>query len=142
MNSIKALFKRRVVVDATDPVLTPPTAILPRPRVLSSSTLQLVTERGHLYITVAVDDQGQPFEVFGALGKPDAALYGMTELVCRLVSLSLRRGVPLDEVIAQCRGVQEMLPCPNEVDEQTVLISGLGDAIACALARYQVVDDG
>ena len=63
-----------------------------RPRSLRSSTTRLNTELGKLYVTVAVDEDGQPYEVFGRLGKGGSFQSGVTELVCRLISLHLRQG--------------------------------------------------
>ena len=40
-----------------------------RPRTLQSTTTQLATERGNLFVTVCVDDDGRPVEVLGSLGK-------------------------------------------------------------------------
>ena len=41
----------------------------PRPRSLPSTTTRLQTEMGNLFVTVSVDEDGEPFEVFGVLGK-------------------------------------------------------------------------
>ena len=38
------------------------------------------------------DEAGEPFEVFGWLGKGGSFQHGVTELACRLISLHLRRG--------------------------------------------------
>ena len=65
-----------------------------RPRCLPSVTTKLNTELGSLFVTVGLDEDGQPFEVFGSLGKAGSLQHGMTELACRLVSLHLRRGTP------------------------------------------------
>ena len=75
-----------------------------RPRSLRSVTTRLNTEFGKLYVTVAVDEDGLPYEVFGRLGKGGSFQSGVTELVCRLISLHLRRGTPLDEVIRPVPG--------------------------------------
>ena len=108
-----------------------------RPRCLPSLTTKLGTELGSLYITVGLDEDGQPFEVFGSLGKAGSLQHGMTEMACRLVSLHLRRGTPLDEVIEQIRGISEMQPWPNRMDDgRTVYVRGLGDAIALVLRDY------
>ena len=113
------------------------TATRSRPRCLPSLTTKLGTELGSLYITVGLDEEGQPFEVFGSLGKAGSLQHGMTELACRLVSLHLRRGTPLDEVIHQIRGISEMQPWPNRMDDgRTVYVRGLGDAIALVLRDY------
>ena len=41
------------------------TATRGRPRSLPSVTTKLATELGNLYVTVCLDEDGQPFEVFG-----------------------------------------------------------------------------
>ena len=93
-------------------------ATRPGPRSLPSMTTKLNTAYGNLYVTVTTDEDGQPFEVFGHMGKGGSFQHGVTELACRLISLHLRRGTPLEEVIDQCRGIQEMQPffnpCPTE----------------------------
>ncbi|MDE2937462.1 MAG: hypothetical protein OXR67_00870 [Chloroflexota bacterium] len=108
-----------------------------RPRSLPSLTTKLGTELGSLYITVGLDEDGQPFEVFGSLGKAGSLQHGMTEMACRLVSLHLRRGTPLEEIIGQIQGISEMQPWPNRMDDgRTVYVRGLGDAIALVLRDY------
>ena len=108
-----------------------------RPRCLPSLTTKLGTELGSLYITVGLDEDGQPFEVFGSLGKAGSLQHGMTEMACRLVSLHLRRGTPLDEIIGQIQGISEMQPWPNRMEDgRTVYVKGLGDAIALVLRDY------
>ncbi len=108
-----------------------------RPRSLPSVTTRLNTELGSLFVTVGLDENGQPFEVFGSLGKAGSLQHGMTEMACRLVSLHLRRGTPLDEIIGQIQGISEMQPWPNRMDDgRTVYVRGLGDAIALVLRDY------
>ena len=102
-----------------------------RPRSLPSTTTKLQTEFGNLFVTVSVDEDGEPFEVFGFLGKGGSFQHGVTELACRLISLHLRRGTPLDEVIDQMQGIQEMQPFWNQLgDGRSVPVHGLGDGIA------------
>ena len=109
----------------------------PRPRSLPSVTTKLGTELGSLFVTVGLDEDGQPFEVFGSLGKAGSLQHGMTELACRLVSLHLRRGTPLDEIIGQIQGISEMQPWPNRMEDGTTAwVKGLGDAIALVLRDY------
>ena len=108
-----------------------------RPRVLPSSTTKLNTEHGTLYVTVSLDEDGEPFEVFGHIGKAGSFTAGVTELACRLISLHLRRGTSLDEIIDQCRGIQEMQPWPNQLADGThVFVLGLGDGIAHILKLH------
>ena len=61
----------------------------------------------------------------------------MTELACRLVSLHLRRGTPVEEIIDQCAGIQEMQPFWNQLDDgRSVAVHGLGDGIAHILKAH------
>ena len=102
-----------------------------RPRSLPSTTTRLQTEMGSLFVTLSTDEQGEPFEVFGWLGKGGSFQHGVTELACRLISLHLRRGTPVEEVIDQCQGIAEMQPYHNVLQDGTsVAVLGLGDGIA------------
>ena len=113
------------------------TTTRPRPRSLPSVTTKLATELGNLYVTVCLDDDGWPFEVFGSLGKAGSLQHGVTELACRLVSLHLRRGTPIEEIVDQCQGISEMQPWPNVMEDgSTVYVRGLGDAIALILRGH------
>ena len=109
-----------------------------RPRSLPSTTTKLQTEFGNLFVTVvSVDEDGEPFEVFGFLGKGGSFQHGVTELACRLISLHLRRGTPLEEVIEQIQGIQEMQPFWNQLgDGRSVPVHGLGDGIAHILKAH------
>ena len=92
---------------------------------------------GNLYVTVSTDEEGEPFEVFGWLGKGGSFQHGVTELACRLISLHMRRGTPLEEVIDQCQGIQEMQPFFNTMpDGRSVAVLGLGDGIAHILKAH------
>ena len=103
----------------------------PRPRVLPSSTTVLATSHGDLYLTVALEGGGDPFEVFGRMGKSGTFEQGVTELACRLISLHLRRGTPIEDIANQCRGVGGMDPRLNRLPGgRPVFIQGLGDGIA------------
>ena len=121
--------------------MTTTTTTRPRPQSLQSATTKVNTEYGSLFVTVSVDEDGIPFEVFGSLGKGGSLQYGVTELACRLISLHLQRGTPLEEVIEQCRGIQDMQPWPTLLpDGNSVFVLGLGDGISHVLRRF--VKDG
>ena len=106
-------------------------------RSLPSRTERIRTELGNLYLTVTFDEDERPFELFGWIGKTGTFGHGMTELACRLLSLHLRRGTPIEEIIEQCRGIRDMTPTPNVQDDGTVVWNtGVGDAIAQVLRKY------
>ena len=51
----------------------------------------------------------------------------MTELACRLISLHLRRGTPVEEIVDQIQGIAEMQPFFNQLgDGRSVAVLGLG----------------
>ena len=94
--------------------------------------------RPTLLVTVSTDEDGEPFEVFGWLGKGGSFQHGVTELACRLISLHLRRGTPVEEVIEQCQGIAEMQPFFNVLpDGSSVPVLGLGDGIAHILRAHK-----
>ena len=112
-----------------------------RPRTLRSTTTQLATERGSLFVTVCVDDDGQPVEIFGSLGKAGSLEHGVVETACRLISLHLRRGTPLADIVDECRGIAEMAPWPNLMpDGRTVHVRGVADGIAHVLREFAVAE--
>ena len=114
-----------------------------RPRTLRSTTTRLATERGSLFVTVCVDDDGRPVEVLGSLGKAGTPEHGMVETACRLISLHLRRGTPLVEIVGQCRGIGEMQPWPNRMPGgRTVQVRGIADGIAHVLREFAGADGG
>ena len=108
----------------------------PRPRSLASTTTKLQTEMGSLFVTISTDEDGEPFEVFGWLGKGGSFQHGVTELACRLISLHLRRGTPVEEVIDQIQGISEMQPFWNQLDGKSFPVLGLGDGIAHVLKGH------
>ena len=112
-----------------------------RPRTLQSTTTQLATERGNLFVTVCVDDDGRPVEVLGSLGKAGSPEHGMVETACRLISLHLRRGTPLSEIVDECRGIGEMQPWPNLMPGgRTVQVRGIADGIAHVLREIAATE--
>ena len=106
-------------------------------RSLPSKTEKIRTELGNLYLAVTFDEDDNPFEVFGWIGKTGSFGHGMTELACRLLSLHLRRGTPLEAIIEQCRGIKDMAPTPNlQGDGSVVWNTGVGDAIGQVLQEF------
>ena len=58
-------------------------------------------------------------------------------MACRLISLHLRRGTPVEEIVDQCQGIAEMQPFWNTLgDGRSVPVLGLGDGIAHILKAH------
>ena len=89
------------------------------------------TDLGNLYLSVRLNEAGRPFEVFGWISTTGTFGHGMTELTCRLLPLHLRRGIPIDEIIVQCRGIKGMPPTSNVHNDGPITWkTGVGDAIS------------
>jgi len=73
---------------------TTPHRVYPRPDRLEGLTVSTQTPFGKAYITINRDDQGNPFEVFIAIGKAGSDLQADAESLGRLISLQLRTTAP------------------------------------------------
>ena len=99
-----------------------------RPRQIHGITERVRTGHGNMYVTVNMDADGLPFEVFGAMGKAGGCDAALLEAVSRLVSLALRAGIEPSEVTRQLRGIT---CCPAWDDG--VLVGSGPDAVALVL---------
>ena len=75
-----------------------------RPMTLSGHTTSIKTALGNLFVTVNAAD-GKPFELFAQIGKAGSDVVAFTEAIARLISLALRCGVIVDEIVAQLEGI-------------------------------------
>lgn len=101
-----------------------------RPSNLVGSTVKIRTSFGNLYLTLN-HFEGKPFELFATLGKSGKDTQAHTEALGRLISLSLRSGVPVKEIIEQLKGIGGSQP----IFEGDGIILSLPDAIAQGLER-------
>jgi ribonucleoside-diphosphate reductase alpha chain len=106
-----------------------------RPDETKGTITKVNTGCGSLYITVAYDDRGI-CEVFSTLGKSGACAAAQLEAICRLISLSLRSGVDVAQVVKQLRGIR----CPSVSWEGGKSILSCADAIASVLEKH--IDGG
>lgn len=102
-----------------------------RPDVMHGSTYKVPTAYGNLYVTVNEDEHG-PFEVFSQLGKAGGFFGAQTEGICRMISLALRSGINLTDVIEQLKGIRG----PDPVFHNGERILSLPDAIANVLETH------
>lgn len=107
-----------------------------RPFVMEGKTYRVKTGYGKLYVTVNNDEDGVPFEVFATIGKSGGFFQEQSEGICRLISLSLRTGIKVEEVIDNLKGIRG--PMPVMTDKGTIL--SLPDAIGQILEEH--VRDG
>jgi len=102
-----------------------------RPPVTRGQTERVKTGCGTLYVTVNEDDQGV-CEVFTTIGKAGGCSAAFSEATARMISLALRSGVELGQIVRQLRGIR----CPHPVWQNGKLILSCPDAIAMVLQRY------
>jgi ribonucleoside-diphosphate reductase alpha chain len=103
-----------------------------RPNTLRGMTTRIETPLGTMFVNITEDEKGQPFEVFINLGKAGGAAMADVEAIGRLISLSLRSGIPIREVHRQLRGIASDRAIglgPNKV-------MSVPDAIGIALENW------
>ena len=102
-----------------------------RPQAITGVTERVRTGHGNMYVTINFDEQGNPFELFGNLGKAGGCDSAQLEAISRLVSVALRSRIDPRVVIEHLRGIT----CCPAWDEGTLVRSG-PDAVALALERH------
>ena len=103
-----------------------------RPEILEGFTRKIKTGLGYLYVTVS-DLDGSPFEVFATIGKSGRSTTAKTEAIGRIVSLALRSGVRVEDIVKQLKGIGGEHP----VFQNGGLVLSIPDAIARILEdRY------
>jgi len=124
--------------DLTDVATLVEQAIKPRPVKVEGATYKIETPLGSSFITVNHDSDGNPFEVFVAIGKAGSEVAAMAEALGRMISTTLRFGNHLPakerakELIDQLQGIgggRSVGFGPNKV-------RSLPDAVAKAMAIH------
>ncbi|MDD5448273.1 MAG: vitamin B12-dependent ribonucleotide reductase [Actinomycetota bacterium] len=85
---------------------------------------------GNLYITVNSDDEGI-CEVFTALGRAGGCP-SQSEATSRLISLGLRSGIDIGEIVEQLKGIR----CLSSIKSREAEVLSCPDAIARAIEKY------
>ena len=85
-------------------LIPPPMKI---PSMMPSVKIRQPTSEGNIHLEVVVDPKENylPVEVFAQLGNAGSVENATMEALGRMTSLHLRRKLPLDEIIAQCKEI-------------------------------------
>jgi ribonucleoside-diphosphate reductase alpha chain len=105
-----------------------------RPDLVYGLTQKVNTGHGKMYVTINEID-GKPFELFATIGKSGRSTMAMTEAIGRLVSLALRSGIPVEDIVTQIKGIGGGAPVYQQGKQG--LIQSIPDALAWVLEnRY------
>jgi ribonucleoside-diphosphate reductase alpha chain len=112
-------------------------AVKDRPETVEGFTTKIKTGLGNLYINVT-EYEGRPFEVFPIIGKSGKSTTAKAEAIGRLVSLALRSGVKVDDIVAQLKGISGEHP----VFQRDGLVLSIPDAIGQLLENRYLKGEG
>ncbi len=105
--------------------------VRPRPDVIVGKTQKILTPYGSLYVTINEDEHGL-FEVFAQIGRGGGYTASFTEAVARLISLCLRSGIPVEQVVEQLEGIRS----PRISWDHQERVYSVPDALGKALKRH------
>ncbi len=103
-----------------------------RPRIMRGETYKVPLGYGNMYVTLNIDEDGRLFEVFARIGKTGGFFEAKAEAICRLVSLALRSGVDVQEIIHQIKGIRGPMPTWGE----NGMILSIPDGIAQVMEEH------
>lgn len=96
----------------------------PRPEATSGITRKVKIGCGSLFITVNSDEHGI-CEVFTSTGR-NGGCPSQSEAVARLISVALRSGIAVEEILSQLKGIR----CPSTIRQPGMGCTSCPDAIA------------
>ena len=103
------------------------------PEITSGMRIRQMTPFGNMHINITIDPKTErEMEVFAQLGKGGDLANSDLEAICRMVSLWLRAGGRLVQVVRQLHGIGSSL----QVSTREGKIMSLGDGLARAMQRY------
>lgn len=114
------------------PTIPPAPRVRKRPDIVYGFTQKVDTGLGALYLTINEVD-GKPFEVFATIGKSGKSITAKAEAIGRLVSLALRSGIEVRDIVEQLKGIGGDHP----KFQKKILLQSIPDAVAWVLEnRY------
>jgi ribonucleoside-diphosphate reductase alpha chain len=102
----------------------------PRPKEIKSTTSRVELTCGKLYITIG-EENDKPYEIFAKLGKAGSCTTCFLETVTLVVSLAMRWGIPIDDIIKKLTGIR----CPSPSFDNGINYLSCVDAIGQILKK-------
>lgn len=97
---------------------------------LTGERIRIKTGLGSMYVSINRDEAGNPVEVFANIGKAGGVIPSFAEAIGRLISMALRAGVSVADIVKQLSGIS----CTEVVWHNGELVLSVPDGIAKALA--------
>ena len=101
-----------------------------RPRLAAGITPRVETVSGRMFVTVNVDENWRPFEIFLRVGKCGEVEHAHLEGLARIVSYCLRIGGQVEGIIDQLTGITS-----EPVWDRGVLVRSAEDGVALVLRQ-------
>lgn len=83
--------------------------VLDRPDLIYGFTQKVRTGHGVMYVTIN-EINGKPFEIFATIGKSGRSVTAKAEAIGRLISLALRSGIKVRDIVRQVKGIGGEMP--------------------------------
>jgi len=136
MNSTDESLKVNEVKESTNSPM-----LRKRPKIMHGLTTKSDSPYGSIYITANFDDRGKMFETFISAGKSGSVSKSITEALSRVISLALRSGVNINDIIKTISNISgsEVWVYDN-IDGEEVIVKSIPDAAAkmlTDLSRYE-----
>ncbi|MBI3829748.1 MAG: vitamin B12-dependent ribonucleotide reductase [Planctomycetes bacterium] len=118
---------------AVAPAAPSPAKPIKTPAILSAVRIRQNTPFGHMHVSITVDPKSdRELEVFAQLGKAGDVAMSDLEAISRMVSLFLRSGGSIEQVMDQLEGIGSHLSIPTKDGR----VMSLGDALGKTISKY------
>lgn len=104
-----------------------------REDVMDAKVSTIKTGFGDMYVVVS-EKEGKPFDVFAIISKCGKSIMAKTEAIGRLISIALRYGIPVSEIVEQLSGISGEYPTFGKEG----LVKSIPDGIGKVLEKLYV----
>lgn len=100
-----------------------------RPKIMHGVTTKSDSPYGSIYVTANFDETGKMFETFISAGKSGSVSKSVTEAFSRVISLALRSGVKIDDIVKTISNISgSEVWVYDTLDGQEVIVKSIPDA--------------
>ena len=104
-------------------------SIKSRPKIIHGVTTKSDSPFGSIYITANFDEDGNMFETFINAGKSGSVSKSITEALSRVISLALRNGVKIEDIIKTINNISgSEIWVYDTIDGKEVIVKSIPDA--------------